>query len=46
MTTETILSWANTWRSLCDLNVPIFVDVDRNPDLTPDIRVNFNGETN
>ena len=45
MTTETIINWANTWWRKCDpSNVPRFVDVDSEPGLNDDIRVEFNGE--
>ena len=45
MTTETIVSWANTWRNRCGSSVPHFVDVDEHPDLSlnADIQVDFNG---
>ena len=46
MTTEKIIEWANTWWRKCDpSNVPRFVDVDSEPGLNDDIRVQFNGET-
>ena len=48
MTTETILSWANTWHIRCGSSVPSFVDVDamEYPELTTneDIKVDFNGK--
>ena len=45
MTTETIITWANTWRDKClPVGVPYFVDVSTEPGLEDDIRVDFNGE--
>ena len=47
MTTDLILSWANTWWFKCGSpNVPYFVDVDTESGLEDDIRVDFNGEIN
>ena len=47
MTTETIITWANTWRDRCfPLGVPCFVDVGTEHGLEDDIRVDFNGEIN